>query len=50
MTEWLERETLFLLIAVGRRSNPRHSRVFADSTLISFSYCFFKGCFLLCSR
>ena len=48
MAEWLVRETQNLLIAVGRISNPRHSLIFANSSLISvFSYCTFKSCFFL---
>ena len=34
MAEWLVRETQILLIAVGRRSNPRPSRISANSRLI----------------
>ena len=41
MAGWFVRETENRLIAVGRRSNPRPSRVFANSRLISnFSFAF----------
>ena len=36
MAEWLERETENLLIAVGRRSNSRPSRIFDNSRLLFF--------------
>ena len=43
-------ETQNILIAVGGRSKPRPSRVFANSMLISvFSYCIFLSCFLVVS-
>ena len=35
MVEWLVRDTQNLLIAVGRRSNPRLSRIFANSKFFS---------------
>ena len=35
MTEWIVRATHNFLFAVGRRSNPRLSRVFANSRPIS---------------
>ena len=39
MAEWLVRETQNLLTAVGRRSNPRPSRICANSRFVSmFSY------------
>ena len=42
MAAWLVCETQIFLIAVGRRSNPRRSRSFANSRLILiFSYCTF---------
>ena len=42
MAEWLVLETQNLLITVGRRSNPRLSRIFAKSRLMStFHYCTF---------
>ena len=42
MAEWLESEIQNLVIAVGHRSNPEPSRIFANSMLISiFSYCTF---------
>ena len=51
MAEWLVRGIQNLLIAVGGRSNPRPSRICANSRFISiFSCCMFKGCFLPSSR
>ena len=52
--EWLVRETQNLLIAAGRRSNPRPSRIFANSMLILIflvalstdAFCFLAFCFL----
>ena len=42
MAGWFVRETENLLIAVGRRSNPRPSWIFVSSRLISsFSFCTF---------
>ena len=38
MAEWLERETENLLIAVGRRSNSRPSRIFDNSRLLFFFF------------
>ena len=50
MTEWLVDEIQTLLIAVGRRSNPGPSRVFANSRLISILIALSRAAFLLCSR
>ena len=55
MAEWLEHETQNLLIAVGRRSNPRPSRSFANSKVISIFIAISRAAFcrvlasLLCS-
>ena len=38
MAEWLVRETQNLVIALGRRSNPRTSRIFANSRSISIFF------------
>ena len=35
MAEWLDREFQNLLIAVGRTSSPRSSRIFANLRLVS---------------
>ena len=50
MAEWLVRETQHHLIAVGRRSDRRRSRIFANSRPFSFfSYCTLKLLFVVCS-
>ena len=43
------RETQNLLIAVGRRSNPRLCRIFSNSRLSSIFYCFLKLLFVVFS-
>ena len=50
MAEWLERETENLLIAVGRRSNSRPSRIFDNSRLLSFFLIALSRALPLCSH
>ena len=37
---WLMRETQYLMVSIVHRSNPRPSRIFANSRLISIFYLF----------
>ena len=45
MAEWLVRGTQNFLIVVGRRSNPRHSRILANSRRISIFIAFSRAAF-----
>ena len=51
MAKWIVRETQHLLIAIGRRSNPRSRRVFANLRLIYiFLLVLSRAAFRSCSR